>query len=68
MNMATAVRFYVDKIVADPKISGQSAPHLIAPLAPLGLNAAGVYSSTPCVSVLFIECSFVAMNCKLLLL
>ena len=26
MNVATAVRFYVDKIVGDPKISGQSAP------------------------------------------
>lgn len=46
MNMATAVRFYVDKIVADPKISGESAPCSTAPWAPLSLNAAGVYSFT----------------------
>lgn len=57
MNMATAVRFYVDKIVADPKISGQSAPHLIAPLGPLGVNAAGVYSSTDGYTLCFLLCS-----------
>ena len=68
MNMATAVRFYVDKIVADPKISGPSAPRVTAPLVwtlTLGINSAECIPgpmSTPCV---FVEYSFIAINCKL---
>lgn len=56
MNMATAVRFYVDKIVADPKISGPSAPRLIAPLVLLRVKAAGVVSSTDGYTLCVLAC------------
>lgn len=57
MNMAAAVRFYVDKIVADPKISGESAPSSTSPLAPVSLNAAGVFSLTDEYTLCVLVCS-----------